>query len=77
MQQFIKALDDLPWIAKIILCLPALDIIWNIYRLCRSIDKQNTLGIVLAVVMTVVGFAFVWIIDLICIIMNQKIWWID
>lgn len=30
MKALIKALDDLPLIVKIILCLPALDIIWCI-----------------------------------------------
>ena len=76
MKQLIQAIDDLPLIVKIIFCLPAVDIIWTIYRLCRSIDKQNTLGIVLAIVLLFFS-PFVWLIDLICVILNHKIWWLD
>lgn len=77
MKQLIQAIDDLPLIVKIIFCIPALDIIWNIYRLCRSIDKQNTLGIVLAVVLLCFGWWGIWLVDLICVILNHNIWWLD
>lgn len=77
MKSFIKFMNDLPWIAKLILCLPALDIVWNITRLIRSLDKNNVVGIVLALVLLVVGVPFVWLIDLLCVIVNKDIWWID
>ena len=77
MKALIKALDDLPLIVKIILCLPALDIIWCISRVCRSVVKNNVLGIVLGILTIFPGVAFVWIIDLITVILTGKIWWID
>lgn len=77
MKSFIKAMDKLPWIVKLILCLPALDIVWCVYRLCRSLAKGNVLGIVLAVLSIIPGAAFVWIVDLVCVILSGKIWWID
>ncbi len=77
MKQLIQAIDDLPLIVKIIFCIPALDIIWNIYRLCRSVDNQNTLGIVLAIVLLFFGWWGIWLIDLVCVILNHKIWWLD
>lgn len=77
MKNFIKAMNDLPWIVKIILCIPMLDIVWNVTRLIRSIDNKNMLGIVLAAVLLVVGAPFVWLIDLICVILKGEIWWID
>ena len=51
MQEYINAFDNLPLVVKIIFALPMLDILWAIYRLCKSLSKQNTVGIVLAVLM--------------------------
>lgn len=78
MKQFIKAIDDMPFIVKLLLCLPVLDIVWNIYRICKSADKNNTVGIVLAIVVLLLGsYTVVWLVDLICVLLNKKIWWID
>lgn len=78
MKQFIKAMDDLPFIAKLILCLPVLDIVWNIYRICKSADKKNNTGIILGIVVLVLGsYTVVWLVDLICMIMKKEILWID
>ena len=77
MKSFIKAIDSLPYIVKIILCIPALDIVWGIYRLIKSLDKSNVVGIVLALVLLIVGVPFVWLIDLLCVLFGGKIWWID
>lgn len=73
----IKALDKLPKWAKIILALPVLDIIWNIYRLIKSVKKDNVLGIVLAVVLIVIGIVFMWLVDIITIALNDRVLWID
>ena len=77
MKDLIKALDKLPLIVKLILCLPALDIVWCVSRVCRSLMKENLLGVVLGVLTIVPGATFVWLIDLICVLLNGKIWWID
>ncbi len=74
MKEFIKAMDNLPWIAKLILCIPALDIVWTIYRLIKSIDAKNNLGIIIAIILFVCA-PFVWLIDLICVILNKQVWW--
>ena len=76
MKDIIKTMDNLPWIAKLILCIPALDIVWNIYRLLKSIDAQNTVAIVISILLIFVGLPFMWAIDLICVILNKKIWWL-
>ncbi len=77
MEKLIKAIDELPWIVKLLLCIPALDIVWAVYRLCRSLTANNTLGIVLAILCIIPGAAFVWLVDLICVLVNGKIWWLD
>ena len=77
MKQLIKARDELPFILKLVLCIPALDIVWSVYKICRSLDKKNVLGIVLGVLTIIPGAVFIWIIDLITVLVNKKVWWID
>ena len=77
MKSFISAMDGLPKVVKIILAIPFLDIIWMVYRLIRSLDSKNTLGIVLAIVLIIFGIPFLWLIDIICIIINNRVWWLD
>ena len=77
MKNLINAMNDLPWILKLVLCIPALDIIWCIVRLLRSLDKNNPVGIVLAILTIVPGAAFVWIVDIVCVLLKGEIWWID
>lgn len=77
MKDFIVTMDGLSKLAKIVLAIPFLDIIWVVYRLIRSIDKNDTVGIILAVILIIIGIPFLWLIDIVCIIINDKIWWID
>lgn len=77
MKDFIKALDSLPLLAKIILALPALDIIWNVSRVMRSLVKNNTLGAIIAAILIVVGIPFMWAVDIVTLILYNRIWWID
>ncbi len=77
MQEYINAFDNLPLVLKIIFALPMLDILWAIYRLCKSLSKQNTVGIVLAVLMLIVCPALFWLVDIITLAFTGKVLWID
>ena len=77
MKDFIKTMDNLPPLVKFILALPVLDIVWNVVRLLKSVAKNNVVGIVLALVLVFVGAPFLWLIDMICIVLKGKIWWLD
>ncbi len=72
-----KTFDELPLIVKILLALPFLDIVWVVYRLIKSVEKKNTLGIVLAVVLLVFGIPFLWLVDIITLIVSNKVLWLD
>ena len=76
MNSIVKSFDSLPKIVKIIFALPFLDIIWAIYRLIRSISKSNVLAILLSIVMLVLCPAIFWIVELITIIVSDKVLWI-
>lgn len=77
MKGFIDAMDKLPLLVKILLAIPMLDIVWVAYRIARSVEKKNTLGIVLGIVMIFIGIPFLWLIDIVTIIINGNVWWID
>lgn len=77
MQEYINAFDNLPLVVKIIFAFPMLDILWAIYRLCKSLSKQTTVGIVLAVLMLIVCPALFWLVDIITLAFTGKVLWID
>lgn len=77
MKGFVNAFDSFSKVVKVLLALPFLDILWVVYRLCKSADNKNTLGVVLAVVMLIVGIPFLWLVDMVTILLNDKVLWID
>ncbi len=77
MKELVAAMDKLPKLVKIILALPGLDIVWNVYRLVRSIAKKSMLGIVLGIIWLLIGWSFMWVVDIITILLSDKVLWID
>ena len=77
MKGFIVAMEKLPLLVKVILALPMLDIIWVVYRIVRSADAKSTFGILLGVIAIIVGIPFLWLIDIITILVTGNVWWID
>ena len=65
MNELIKAIDDLPFIVKIIFCLPGIDIVWAIYRIVKGIAKNDVLLIVVGIIWLVAGTTITWIWDLV------------
>ncbi len=65
MKDFIKAVDNLPWIVKLILCVPALDIVWAIYRIAKGIANNDLLLVIVGILWIVPGVTIGWIWDLI------------
>ncbi len=77
MKDLIKAIDGLPKIVRFLGTL-IWGILTNIYRLCRSIAKQDVLGVVLAIILLLCGgFFILWIIEHVLILNDKTIWWID
>lgn len=67
MQDLVKEFDRLPWILKLILALPGIDgVAYGIYRIARGRLFVGILWIVL-------GIPFLWIVDLICVILYGKV----
>lgn len=77
MKKFVKAMDGLPLVLKVILALPGIDLIWVIYRLVKSLVKESTLGTVLAIILIIVGLPWLWLLDIITIVLRGDVLWID
>ncbi len=77
MEKFVKFMDDLPIIVKIILALPMIDIIWVVYRIIKSATKDSTFGIVLGIIFVIIGIPFLWLVDIITILVTGKVLWVD
>ncbi len=73
MKNFIKMMDDLPWIVKIILCIPALDIIWAIYRIIKGASENNLVKLIIGILWIVPGAVFAWLIDMLSMIFTGKL----
>ena len=72
MKDFLKSLDSLPILVKVILALPALDIIWGIYRILSALDAKNTVALVVSIILLFIPF--MWIIDIVMILLQGRVW---
>jgi hypothetical protein len=74
---FTKWMDSSSRLVKLILALPVLDIVWGIYRIAKALKAKNTLLVILGILMIIPGAAFIWVLDILCILLTGKILWID
>lgn len=75
MKKLVKTMEGFPRIVKFILTL-IFALYANIYRLFKSIADGSILGGVLAIILLCTGgFIVLWIIDLITIVLSNKILW--
>ena len=68
---FIAWVDNLPWILKLILCIPLLDIVWCVYRIIKHAVKFNLIRLIISIVLVVCSVA-TWLLDLIWVILFNK-----
>ncbi len=67
MKEYVKFIDGLPLILKVILALPGLDgIFYGIYRIAKG-------RLIIGILWIVLGFAILWIIDLVSVLLNGKV----
>lgn len=67
MKDYIKFIDGLPWIIKLIFAFPGLDgIIYGIYRIAKG-------NLILGIIWIILGIPLLWIIDLYSVIKHGKV----
>lgn len=77
MKNFLKEMDNLPKLLKLILCLPALDIIWGVYRIIKGVTKESLVQLIVGILWIVPGAVFLWLVDMICLLLNDKLYFTD
>lgn len=70
--KFVEWMDDLPYIVKIIFCLPGLDLIWAIYRIVKGSEKNSVGLLVVGILWAVLGWSILWILDLVTTLVLGK-----
>ena len=69
----VKALDKLPKLVKIILAIPALDVVWAVYRIIKGVCKKHLITLVVGILWIVPGIAIGWIVDIISLLLFDKL----
>jgi hypothetical protein len=68
-------MDGRSKLVKVLLALPVVNITWALYRLFKSIEAKDTLGIVLAILLVLFGHFIIFILDLVTLIAYDKLLW--
>jgi hypothetical protein len=72
MEKFIKAMDELPFIVKVLLAIFA-DIVISVYRIVRGLEANDTTALIVGIVTCLIPV--MGIIDLILLILNKNYWY--
>lgn len=75
MDSYIKWMDGRSKLVKVLFCLPFVDILWALYRVLGAIKNKNWLHLVLAIIWVVFGTFIGWVLDLLCILIYDHIFW--
>ena len=67
MKDYIKFIDDLPWIVRLIFAFPCIDgFIYGIYRIAKG-------RVIAGIIWLLAGWAILWIIDIVTIALKGKV----
>ncbi len=69
---FVNAIDNLPKIAKILLALPFLDIVWAIYRIIKGATSQNWVTMIAGILWIAFGCFITWILDIVFLTLDKQ-----
>ncbi len=71
MKGMVKWFENAPLWLKIIFALPGLDIIWAVFRIVKGAAYGKVGLIVAGILWLLLGWAILWIIDIVTIIINK------
>lgn len=74
MQDLINKVNNFPLILKLLLCIPAIEIFYGVCRVLNQLTKPkiDAISLVLAVLTIVPGAVFMWVIDLIWVLLYNR-----
>ena len=71
MKEMVKWFENAPLWAKIIFALPGLDVIWAVFRIVKGAVKKDYSLVLIGVLWVLLGWALLWVIDIVTIIMKK------
>jgi len=71
MKEFVKLIDELPWVVKIILCIPVLDIVWAIYRIVKALANKDSFNLIIGIIWVIGACSLTWIFDMVTTILYK------
>lgn len=71
MKDLLKMVDDLPFILKLILCIPVLDIVWAVYRIIKGAANKNGVLLIIGIIWVIGACSITWIFDLVTTFLNK------
>lgn len=75
MSKYIKWMDGHSRLVKLLLCIWILDITWAVYRIGKAVVNKSALQLVLGILWILAAATVGWILDIIWIILFNKIFW--
>ena len=72
MKELVKKLNGLDLLFKLILCIPVLDLVWSVGRVLNGLAKKDILWTIIGILTIVPGAVFMWLVDLVLILMRGK-----
>ena len=75
MDSYISWMEKNPKWLKIVLCFWVLDWSWAIWRILKAVKSNNVLQLLLAVLWIIFGGTIGWILDIVCIVLNDYPFW--
>ena len=70
---YVKWMDELSKVLKIIFCIFYLDLFWMVYRIIKAFQAKNT-GVAVVWILIAVFLGWIWwIVDLVTVITSDKV----
>ena len=69
LKDLLKTVDKVPLQAKVILCIPALDLVWAIYRIVKGVVKKDATLTIIGVLWIIGACTITWAFDLVTTVM--------
>jgi len=71
---YVKAVDGLPWIVKLLLVIFFDPIVYGIYRIVKGLKKNNIVVLVAGILYLFTGLFFIgWVIDVVTVATSGKV----
>ena len=70
---YVKWMDELSKVLKIVFCIFYLDLTWMVYRIIKAVNAKDWTKMVIWILIAVfLGWVW-WIVDLVMVILNDKV----